>query len=104
MPVYNGERWIGAAIDSLLTQTYSNLELVISDNASSDGTERICRHYAERDARVRLSEGAEFSAGTDVDTGAFVRLNFATSPAVLDEILGRLAPAIANPAPGRAGT
>ncbi|HTJ33277.1 MAG TPA: aminotransferase class I/II-fold pyridoxal phosphate-dependent enzyme [Dactylosporangium sp.] len=50
----------------------------------------------ERTARVRLSEGAEFSAGTDVDTDAYVRLNFATSPAVLAEILERLTPAIAG--------
>ena len=49
----------------------------------------------ERDARVRLSEGADFSAGTDVDTSAFVRLNFATGPAVLAEILERLVESIA---------
>lgn len=59
MPVYNGERWIGAAIDSILAQTYSNLELVISDNASSDGTERLCRDYADRDPRVRYHRNAE---------------------------------------------
>ncbi|WP_433220446.1 aminotransferase class I/II-fold pyridoxal phosphate-dependent enzyme [Dactylosporangium sp. CS-047395] len=46
----------------------------------------------ERTARVRLSEGAEFSAGTDVDTGDCVRLNFATGPAVLADILERLTP------------
>lgn len=44
----------------------------------------------ERAAKVKLSEGAEFSAGTDVDTAGFVRLNFATSPALLDTILDRL--------------
>lgn len=53
MPVYNGERWITEAIDSVLAQTYSNLELLISDNASTDATERICREFAERDSRVR---------------------------------------------------
>ena len=41
------------ALDSLLNQTYQNLELVISDNASTDDTERICREYAARDRRVR---------------------------------------------------
>ncbi|MER7281559.1 aminotransferase class I/II-fold pyridoxal phosphate-dependent enzyme [Dactylosporangium sp. NPDC000244] len=48
----------------------------------------------ERTALVRLSEGAEFSEGTDVETGDCVRLNFATSPAVLTEILRRLTPKV----------
>lgn len=53
LPVYNGERFLGEAIDSLLQQTFPHFELVISDNASTDGTEAICREYAKRDARVR---------------------------------------------------
>lgn len=55
MPVYNGERYLEAAIRSNLEQTWRNLELVISDNASSDGTEAICRRFAEADERVRYS-------------------------------------------------
>jgi bifunctional pyridoxal-dependent enzyme with beta-cystathionase and maltose regulon repressor activities len=50
----------------------------------------------ERTARVRLSEGADFSAGTGVDTGSFVRLNFATSPEVLTAILDRLGPELSR--------
>ncbi|MBN1505727.1 MAG: glycosyltransferase [Sedimentisphaerales bacterium] len=53
MPVYNGQETIRKAIDSLLAQTFSNVELTISDNASTDATEQICREYAARDARVR---------------------------------------------------
>jgi glycosyltransferase involved in cell wall biosynthesis len=53
MPVYNGAEWIRATIDSVLAQTYRDLELVISDNASSDATEQICREYQQRDPRVR---------------------------------------------------
>lgn len=53
LPVYNGERYLRIALESVLAQTYANLELVISDNASTDGTEAICREYAERDPRVR---------------------------------------------------
>lgn len=53
MPVYNGERFIREALDSLLAQTFADFELIISDNASTDATESICRSYAERDARVR---------------------------------------------------
>ncbi|MBW4538718.1 MAG: glycosyltransferase family 2 protein [Myxacorys chilensis ATA2-1-KO14] len=53
MPVYNGERFIKQAIDSILAQTFENFELIISDNASTDKTEEICREYAEKDKRIR---------------------------------------------------
>jgi glycosyltransferase involved in cell wall biosynthesis len=53
MPVWNGEAFLSEAIESILAQTYGDLELVISDNASTDATTEICRIYAERDARVR---------------------------------------------------
>jgi glycosyltransferase involved in cell wall biosynthesis len=53
MPVYNGERHLHAAIESILGQTFQDLELIISDNASTDATESICREYAAKDPRVR---------------------------------------------------
>lgn len=52
MPVYNGENHITKALDSLLVQTYGNFEVIIADNASTDGTPEICREYADRDRRV----------------------------------------------------
>lgn len=52
MPVYNGERYLESAIRSNLAQTYSNIELIISDNASTDGTEDICRKFAAMDSRI----------------------------------------------------
>ena len=55
MPVYNGERYLADALDSLINQDYENFELIISDNASSDSTEAICRSYAARDPRIRYS-------------------------------------------------
>jgi glycosyltransferase involved in cell wall biosynthesis len=59
LPVYNGERFLAAALDSLLGQTCADFELIISDNASTDGTEAICRRYAERDVRVRYVRSDE---------------------------------------------
>lgn len=53
MPVYNGEKFIARAIDAVLGQTYKDLTLIISDNASTDGTQAICEEYARRDPRVR---------------------------------------------------
>jgi len=53
LPVYNGERYLEEAIDSVLEQTYEDFELVLLDNASTDRTPEICRAYAARDNRVR---------------------------------------------------
>jgi glycosyltransferase involved in cell wall biosynthesis len=53
LPVYNGENYVSESLDSLLAQTYTNFELIISDNASTDGTEEICRSYATLDSRIR---------------------------------------------------
>lgn len=53
VPVYNGEQHLRAALDSLLRQSHADLELVISDNASTDATWDICTEYARNDARVR---------------------------------------------------
>jgi GT2 family glycosyltransferase len=52
MPVHNASRYLRNALDSLLAQDYANFEIVISDNASTDATEQICREYAEHDRRV----------------------------------------------------
>jgi glycosyltransferase involved in cell wall biosynthesis len=52
LPVYNGADTVSEVIESVLAQTHSNLELVISDNASTDGTQEICRGFARRDRRV----------------------------------------------------
>lgn len=50
------------AIDSILAQTFSDFELVLIDDASSDGTEKVCRKYAKRDDRIRFSR-FEHSSG-----------------------------------------
>lgn len=59
MPVFNGERYVAQAIRSILAQSYDNLELVICDNASTDGTERICRELAATDRRLRYHRNPE---------------------------------------------
>jgi len=54
MPVRNGTKFIRRAIDSLLAQTYTNFELIISDNDSNDGTWELVQGYAGRDMRIKL--------------------------------------------------
>ncbi|MHA7924514.1 MAG: glycosyltransferase family 2 protein [Marinobacter sp.] len=53
LPVFNGEKYLSIAIESILSQTYADFELIISDNASTDGTESICRAYADTDSRIK---------------------------------------------------
>jgi glycosyltransferase involved in cell wall biosynthesis len=59
MPVYNGENFLRQALSSLLAQDYPRFELIISDNASDDGTEEICREYQARDSRIRYVRHAQ---------------------------------------------
>lgn len=58
LPVYNGARYLAATLDSILAQTYTDFELIISDNASTDETEEICRTYAGSDERIRYHRNA----------------------------------------------
>jgi glycosyltransferase involved in cell wall biosynthesis len=59
LPVYNGERFIGAAIESHLTQSFDNFDLIISDNGSTDSTREICSDYASNDKRIRYLQSPE---------------------------------------------
>ena len=53
LPVYNGEKYVREAIESVLAQTFKDFELIISDNASTDKTGEICREYANKNRRIR---------------------------------------------------
>jgi glycosyltransferase involved in cell wall biosynthesis len=53
LPVYNGEKYLAESLNSLLGQSYRDYELIISDNASTDSTEDICRRYLSMDSRIR---------------------------------------------------
>ena len=59
IPVYNGEKYLAEAIESALSQTYSDFEVVIADNASTDKTPDICKVFAEKDERVRYVRNPE---------------------------------------------
>jgi len=59
LPVYNGERFLKFALDSLIEQTFTDFELIICDNASTDDTMRICQDYSSRDSRIRYYRNHE---------------------------------------------
>lgn len=59
LPTYNGEQYLAQSIQSVLDQTYQNLELIIVDDCSTDGTPAIIRRFAERDSRIRVIHNRE---------------------------------------------
>lgn len=54
IPAYNVEEYIGACIDSILSQSYENYEVIVIDDGSSDRTVEIVREYSKKDTRVKL--------------------------------------------------
>lgn len=77
LPVYNGSAYLREALDSLLAQTFTDFELIISDNGSTDDTGDICRAYARCDPRIRYVR-------QEPNRGALVNFQF-----VLDNARGR---------------
>ncbi|MEQ8783482.1 MAG: glycosyltransferase [Roseibium album] len=55
MPVYNGDQYVADAISAIQNQTFADFELIISDNASTDGTQDVCRRFARTDSRIQYS-------------------------------------------------
>jgi len=74
MPVYNCGRFIKKAIDSLLKQTFSDFELIISDNCSTDDTVEICEQFEKLDKRVKFFRQKE-------NLGSILNFNFVLSQA-----------------------
>lgn len=58
LPVYNAENFVTEAIQCVLDQTFSDWELIISDNCSTDRTVSICQEFVEKDSRIRVYENA----------------------------------------------
>lgn len=80
MPVRNGQRFIRQALDSLLAQTFTDFEIIICDNASTDDTEKICREYAGRDPRIRyyrnetnIGPAANYNKTFELSRGQYFR-------------------------------
>lgn len=54
VPVYNVKPYLNRCVNSLLGQSYQNMELLLVDDGSTDGSETLCDEYAAQDARVRV--------------------------------------------------
>lgn len=100
LPVRNGERFLAETLTSLLAQDHEDFELVVSDNASTDGTEEICRAAARADRRVRylrqernLGANANYNAVVAAARGPYFRWaahDDRCAPGYLSEVVGLL--------------
>lgn len=78
VPVYNCEAYLPACMDSILNQTYSDLEIIVVDDGSADGSPAICDAYAQKDTRIQVihqeNQGvsAARNAGLDIAVGDFI--------------------------------
>lgn len=75
VPVYNGERYLGEALDSILAQTYRPLEIIVVDDGSTDGTPRIAGQYRDRIRYLRWENRGPAAArnrGVTVARGEFI--------------------------------
>ena len=79
IPAYNAERFLGKSLDSILAQTYRELEVIVVNDASTDGTAAVIDYYASRDRRVRAvhktaNEGVSYARndGLDLATGEYL--------------------------------
>ena len=78
VPVYNVEQYLPRCLDSILSQTYNHLEILLVDDGSSDNSGRICDAYAQKDPRIQVihkeneGPGPARNAALDVCTGAYI--------------------------------
>lgn len=77
MPIYNGEQFLHQRLESILSQTFTDFELIISDNASTDSTGKICEEYAKKDHRIRYIH-------QEKNIGALLNFNFVLKEAKFD--------------------
>ena len=78
VPVYNVEKYLRKCVDSIVAQTYTNLEIILVDDGSPDNCGKICDEYAEKDSRIKVIHqkngglSAARNAGLDIATGDYI--------------------------------
>lgn len=79
LPIYNVEKYLDRCIESLVNQTYRNLEIILVDDCSPDGSGRICDEWAKRDARIRVihkevneGQGIARNNALEIATGGYI--------------------------------
>ena len=107
MPVYNGERYLAEAVMSILTQSHKNIELIIVNDGSTDGTSALLQQLAATDERISVISNpkplghageAAFNTGSRVAAGTYIAKLDADDIAIPDRIAIQAAYLEANPA------
>jgi len=74
VPVYNVEKYLPACIESILCQTYSELEIILVNDGSPDKCPEICDEYAKKDSRVKVihqsNQGLSSARNTGIDNSS----------------------------------
>ena len=93
VPVYNVKPYLNRCVDSLLGQSYQNMELLLVDDGSTDGSETLCDEYAAQDARVRVlhkkNGGLSDARNAGVDAAAGEYLSFVDGDDWVSAVLKR---------------
>ena len=111
MPVYNGERYLAEAIASILGQTYADFELIIVDDASTDGSAEIIEEYLRRDSRIRfiqleqnVGSASARNRGIDIASGEYVAMMDCDDICLPDRLRKQVTYLDANPRIGVVGS
>ena len=78
VPIYNVEKYLSKCIESILSQTYKNIEIILVDDGSPDNSPQICDEYAKKDDRIIVIHKANGgvssarNAGIDIATGKYI--------------------------------
>ena len=78
VPVYNAEKYLAKCLESLISQTYKNIEIILIDDGSKDESEKICQTYCAKDARIIVKKQKNAGAssarnrGVDLAKGKYI--------------------------------
>ena len=78
VPIYNVEKYLSRCLDSILAQTYKNLEIILVNDGSTDGSGKICEEYKQKDSRIVVVHkkngglSSARNAGLDIATGSYI--------------------------------
>ncbi|MDI6452378.1 glycosyltransferase family 2 protein [Peloplasma aerotolerans] len=88
IPIYNAGKFLSACIESILHQTYENIELILIDDGSTDNSLQICQDYADRDSRIRVitksNSGVSSSRNIGIKASHGKYISFVDSDDILD--------------------
>ncbi len=89
VPVYNCEQYLEECIDSIIGQTYKNLEVILVDDGSTDLSGEICDRYAKKDCRIKVihqkNSGAQAARSTGIENANDKYMGFVDSNDWVDE-------------------